>query len=63
MTQCFGVMRCFEPVGDSSQAEFEDSRPNTTVGQPETRQYKLIFLENNKPVGEYSAIETIVTKP
>jgi len=53
----------FEPVGDSSQTEFEDSRPNLVAGKPETRQYNLIFLENNKPVGEYSAVETIVTKP
>jgi len=58
-----GAGDVFEQVGDSSQSEFEDSRPNAAAGQPETRSYKLIFLENNKPVGEYSAIETIVTKP
>jgi len=58
-----GASDVFEPIGDSSQVEFEDSRPNLVAGQPETRQYKLIFLENNKPVGDYSAIETIVTKP
>jgi hypothetical protein len=53
----------FEPVGDSSQTAFEDARPNLVEGQPETRNYRLVFLENNKPVGEFSAVETIVTKP
>lgn len=58
-----GAGDLFEPIGDSSQSEFFDERPNLVAGQPETRQYKLIFLENNKPVGEFSAIETVVTKP
>ena len=53
-----GANDAFESIGDSSQAEFSDERQNLVAGQPETRQYKLIFLENNKPVGEYSAIET-----
>jgi hypothetical protein len=25
--------------------------------------YKTICLEGNKPVGDYSAIETVITKP
>jgi hypothetical protein len=58
-----GANDSFEAVGDSAQAEFFDERQNLVPGQPETRQYKLVFLENNKPVGEYSAIETVVTKP
>lgn len=53
----------FETIGDSTQAEFTDDRPNLVAGQPEKRQYKIILLENNKPAGEYSATETIVTQP
>lgn len=52
----------FEAIGDSTTAEFEDERPNLIAGQPEKRQYKIIMLEKNKPVGDYSATETVVTR-
>lgn len=58
-----GTSGIFEAIGDSSQSEFTDDRPNLVAGQPEKRQYKVVLLENNKPVGEFSAIETIVTQP
>lgn len=58
-----GGSAIFEAIGDSSQVEFADERPNLIAGQPEKRQYKIILLENNKPVGEYSATETVVTQP
>jgi hypothetical protein len=53
----------FEHIGNSTESEFLDERPNAVAGQPEARKYKTICIENNKPVGEYSAVETIVTKP
>ena len=58
-----GANPAFEVVGDSTQAEFEDDRPNLVSGQPESRQYKIIMLENNKPVGDFSQIANAVTKP
>lgn len=58
-----GESDVFEPIGDSTQTEFRDERPNLVAGQPETRQYKAILLDKNKPVGDYSPIEQAVTKP
>ena len=58
-----GASEAFEHIGNSTEQEFLDERPNLTAGQPEARKYKTICLENNKPVGEYSAIETVITKP
>lgn len=58
-----GTNPAFEVIGDSTQSEFDDERPNLVTGQPESRQYKIVMLENNKPVGDFSAIETAVTKP
>jgi hypothetical protein len=53
----------FDTIGDSTLAEFTDERPNLVAGQPEKRQYKTICLEGNKPIGSYSATETVITKP
>jgi hypothetical protein len=53
----------FVHIGDSTEIEYTDARPNLVANQPETRQYKTICLEGNKPVGDFSQIETIVTKP
>ena len=53
----------FERVGDSMQEEFDDERPNLVAGQPETRNYKVIMLEKNKPAGDFSDVKNVVTKP
>lgn len=53
----------FIKIGDSMQTEFTDDRPNLVSGQPEKRQYKVIMIEKNQPVGDYSDVKIVVTKP
>lgn len=53
----------FVHVLDSTEVTCVDSRPNAVPGQPETRSYKVILLEKNQPVGDYSDIREVVTKP
>ncbi|MBS1796802.1 MAG: hypothetical protein JSS81_23430 [Acidobacteria bacterium] len=39
------------------------STPPAAVNRPEVRRYRARYLKGNKPVGHYSDIITVVTKP
>jgi hypothetical protein len=41
----------------------EDATPPSTGALPEVRRYRARYLKRNKPVGEYSDIVSIITKP
>lgn len=52
----------FVGLGKQLRSPLVDQRPNLTAGQPETREYRAVYLENDQPVGRPSAI-LIVTVP
>lgn len=49
-------------VGDPTESTFIDETPSLN-GQPEKREYRAVYLKNNKPFGQYSLILTIYTTP
>jgi len=51
-----------QTVADPTDSPYIDETPSPN-GKPEKRQYQAIYLENNKPVGQYSDIKTVVTTP
>lgn len=52
----------WEIVGDPTNSPFVDDTPSVG-GNPEKREYRGIYLEKNQPVGQYSDIITVYTKP
>ncbi|HDY86943.1 hypothetical protein LCGC14_1741580 [marine sediment metagenome] len=53
----------FTEIGRDSRSPFEDERKNQTPGQPETRHYKLRYVdENQKPVGVESDVVKAVAQ-
>lgn len=42
---------------------FIDARPPLVAGKPETRRYRLIYIVDDQPYGNFSDIMTIVTTP
>ena len=51
------------PVGRFYTSPAEDPTPPSAVELPEIRRYRARYLKRNKPVGEYSDIVSIITKP
>lgn len=51
-----------QSVADATDSPYIDETPSPN-GKPEKRQYQAVYLENNKPVGQYSDIKTVVTAP
>ncbi len=49
-------------VGDPTESTFIDETPSLN-GLPEKREYRGVYLKNNKPFGQYSLILTIYTTP
>lgn len=49
-------------IGDATTSPLVDETPSPN-GKPEKRRYRAVYLAKNQPVGQYSAIETIVTTP
>jgi hypothetical protein len=49
-------------VGDPNTSPFIDETASTD-GKPEKREYRGIYLKDNKPYGQYSDILTVVTTP
>jgi hypothetical protein len=49
-------------VGDPNTSPFIDETASTG-GNPEKREYRGIYLKDNKPYGQYSDILTVVTTP
>ncbi len=50
-------------LGSDTTSPFTDSRPALVAGQPEVRRYRLRYLVNDVPVGNYSAIVSVTTIP
>ena len=44
------------------RSPFEDDRPLLESGKPEERRYRLRYLDNDEPFGEYSDVLVAVTK-
>lgn len=49
-------------TGDPTNSPFVDETPSTG-GNPEKREYRAIYLKDNKPFGQYSDIVTVFTTP
>jgi hypothetical protein len=47
---------------DGTTSPLIDETPSTG-GNPEKREYRAIYLKNNKPIGQYSDIMTVFTMP
>ena len=45
------------------RSPYEDTRPPTATGKPEERRYRLIYFTDNKEVGNWSDIITVITLP
>lgn len=52
----------FNSIGEPDTSPFEDETPSVD-GKPEKREYRGIYIKNNKPVGQYSDIIVIYTTP
>jgi hypothetical protein len=52
----------FQKIAEPSTSPYVDDTPSTG-GKPEKREYRAICMENNKPVGSWSQIATVVTTP
>jgi hypothetical protein len=50
-------------LGTDYFSPFADTRPPLEAGRPETREYRLRYLLRDEPVGEWSDIVAVVTKP
>jgi hypothetical protein len=50
-------------LGRDFRSPFEDERPPLAAGKPEERRYRLRYLINDKPVGEWSDVIVVITKP
>lgn len=53
----------WEQIGVSMKAEFIDTRPPVTPGQPEKREYRVQGMEDNARTGAMSDVSTAVTVP
>ncbi len=50
-------------LGTDTSSPYLDSRPPLVAGQPEVRRYRLRYVVNDVPVGNYSAVASITTVP
>jgi len=50
-------------LGIDLQSPYLDSRPPLAEGQPETRRYRLRYIQDDQPVGDYSAVLSVTTVP
>lgn len=58
-----GAETAFTKLDTAVEGEYVDTRPNLVAGQPEVREYQLVFLEKNQPVGQPSDIVSVTTNP
>lgn len=49
-------------LADPQTSPFIDETPSPD-GKPEKHQYQAVYLENNKPGGQYSDVVIVVTTP
>lgn len=45
------------------RSPFDDERPPLVAGKPEERRYRLRYLLDDKPVGDWSDVIVVITKP
>jgi hypothetical protein len=50
-------------LGTDTNSPFTDSRAPLVPGAPEVRRYRLRYLINDLPVGNYSAVVSVTTIP
>lgn len=50
-------------LGTDANSPFIDGRPPLVAGQPEVRRYRLRYIVNDVPVGNYSAVASVTTVP
>lgn len=50
-------------IGFDMRSPFEDARPPLSAGKPEERRYRLIYFNDNQPIGGWSDIIVVITIP
>ena len=45
------------------RSPFDDERPPLVAGKPEERRYRLMYFIDNEPVGDWSDVIVVITKP
>lgn len=59
--------RAFETVwvllASDRFSPFVDVRPPLVVGTPETRRYRIRYLDGDTPIGNFSPVVTVTTVP
>jgi hypothetical protein len=50
-------------LGTDSSSPYLDSRAPLVAGQPEVRRYRVRYVVNDEPVGNYSAVASVTTVP
>ena len=57
------VETVWTPLGTDLKSPYTDARGPLQPGVPEARRYRLRYLKDDVPTGEYSDIITVTTKP
>lgn len=50
-------------LGTDTSSPYLDSRPALVAGQPEVRRYRVRYVINDVPLGNYSAVASVTTVP
>lgn len=53
----------WEELGIDTRSPAWDRRPLLVAGQPEIREYRLRYFEDDAPTGEYSPVESVTVGP
>lgn len=50
-------------LGTDTSSPYLDSRPPLVAGQPEVRRYRVRYVVNDVPIGNYSTVTSVTTAP
>lgn len=53
----------WDDMGPKMGSRFVDDRPPVEPGKPEVRSYRLLYLRDNAPVGQWSDVVTVTVQP
>lgn len=58
-----GDEETYKEIGRDNYSPYIDTRPPLEAGKPEVRRYQLLYMLEDKPVGQLSTIYEVVTNP
>ena len=50
-------------LGVKTGNKFVDARPPVESGKPEVRNYRMVFIQDNEPVGQWSDVVSTTVQP